>query len=1388
MSNQNLKTWGSNSLPFAEAAPVTPQHITDTETDNNPYTSLTGIALSLWNAPLPFPDPLRFAAADAAPLLDSARVRLRRALGDIDPELRPLYDAITNDNVIKPKIQNPAGQCEALMKPVGDRMRELGFTEIKYRGMAISSQNGFIAQEGVDNHFVVLGKKDGRTVVVDPSAGQFRKLGFEGPHIVTEDVWRQDWTQAAGNGRYIRYQDFPDAAPAARTFGAAVDLNPGIDMPEATDLTKPGWVEAGRSPEQVKARADLAKKLEADKEAKRLLQQEAWKGYQAANCKPGGRAKRSTDCIPDTARTKNHPKPRKNAHLAPKTASLAKTARLAPKTARLAKTANSASKYASLGAKYARLGTKLGRLGVKGAKNVPVLGWALDLFLFFDTVKGGDFQKWMEKGLGKIIERAYLCISDRDALFPPIRNARFLQNAVRGYGAGEVAGTVDEISRQDSTMDWYKIWQDVRALESLHIPTVGDDVVWGSNYAAFGNSDGKIARDYKQFVLLMFKYPDESAQSVITALSKHELKIQAKEQLKHAQEDMRALGNMGVSSATSALNSEYALFRNHVTQDTLGAINRLVAKDLNPVGIGNLLKFSYPPEDSELIKKFLARQGEGGPNSRRQAAKDALKEFQPSPSGGHRALDAAEMRQIVGALEDEGYVLTPEDGEKISNAMEIDRMVRDQRFSQLADLENPGAALARIGRTDMRRIENTQDSTVLGNAIIGCLNEQEGRGYEGFDFQRMREIIERLQTDPQAALTPEEFTLLNKAVEITIMTARGTGRWNLTNRGLSAAADEDLAKASPPDTGEGQDIAENILKGVRDLNPVEGLKDLMLDIAEESLSEEAYAKLLSTASQSNSPIRDAARIRIPPTPPSGKSLVRKAAADAHTVTGYAGFSEMVDAIDKIGTDAYDQDAFDRTGQALKFYMLSHFGDYRGIIGDSKLLILRTAQANIEEAGGTAGIIASLKKAESASSLFSLPLGAIRKVAAIDADLRPGSDNLNNLVINKKLLRLVNYGIALHKMISANPLQWETLVAAELPKVNSGISGTPPRLKSEMLEAAFGGIVITLSYLDADREPGSDMEPDDIAAYYIAADSPMAEEVKSLARLVVDVKAGRKSASTVSFTKEDEDVLTDAAKGYALFNSIPSVVPQEATSSADGTTAQAVRATAPAATAEVEEIVLDGEQDAAAPTLTDLTTTAESPVVSATTTTPEAKEIVLDSDRQVEATGLPPAAEVGIVDDGGLTITVGVSAERTVSESTTISAATEFVDYAQAAGNAVEAAGGFHGVETALDRLFDYGHHGKAGVKKSQDAVAAFRRGEDLSEEQYRQVIEGARLTKLTNDLVSGYNRRTSNTTLRVLASRAGCSVGQAHHLLRAWGKSQDASVRRAVHDFTSWHA
>ncbi|MBY0445989.1 MAG: hypothetical protein K2Q15_12350, partial [Burkholderiales bacterium] len=146
---------------------------------------------------------------------------------------------LENDRIFK-LIQNPREACEAMMGPVGEYMKENGFTNIQYRAMNMWVNAG---DDVPSTHFVVVGTKDGKQYVFDLTAAQFQDRGMptlDEPLILPEASWAKRY-QSASKRKLIKYKDFDNISDARIAFGSTQRPLPTEIIEGGTLLTEPGW-------------------------------------------------------------------------------------------------------------------------------------------------------------------------------------------------------------------------------------------------------------------------------------------------------------------------------------------------------------------------------------------------------------------------------------------------------------------------------------------------------------------------------------------------------------------------------------------------------------------------------------------------------------------------------------------------------------------------------------------------------------------------------------------------------------------------------------------------------------------------------------------------------------------------------------------------------------------------------------------------------------------------------------------------------------------------------------------------------------------------------------------------------------------------------------------
>ncbi|MGP3004501.1 putative adhesin [Serratia bockelmannii] len=165
---------------------------------------------------------------------------------NLDTETRAseLLQSIKNNKEIKAAIESPSGTCESILQPTANFMRENGFTDIRYRGMHIWD-NG-TPDTIPSNHFVVVGRKDGKEYVFDLTAHQFADKGMpnlDGPLILSHDDWVAKY-QGATKRKRITYSDYNTPSTARHEYSALPGAHSVTEIkPNEVALTTPSWYE-----------------------------------------------------------------------------------------------------------------------------------------------------------------------------------------------------------------------------------------------------------------------------------------------------------------------------------------------------------------------------------------------------------------------------------------------------------------------------------------------------------------------------------------------------------------------------------------------------------------------------------------------------------------------------------------------------------------------------------------------------------------------------------------------------------------------------------------------------------------------------------------------------------------------------------------------------------------------------------------------------------------------------------------------------------------------------------------------------------------------------------------------------------------------------------------
>lgn len=156
-----------------------------------------------------------------------------------------LLKSARKDGKISKLLPNPSENCEKLMEPVAAFAQRKSFTDIRYMGMDMWSNGGRMTLN--DNHFVLIGRKDGREWVFDLSAGQFANKGMQGldgPMILPMENWMAAYRQSTTT-KLIKVREFGNSGSAATEFSSqsprwAMEYREGAQL-----LTRPAWYESG---------------------------------------------------------------------------------------------------------------------------------------------------------------------------------------------------------------------------------------------------------------------------------------------------------------------------------------------------------------------------------------------------------------------------------------------------------------------------------------------------------------------------------------------------------------------------------------------------------------------------------------------------------------------------------------------------------------------------------------------------------------------------------------------------------------------------------------------------------------------------------------------------------------------------------------------------------------------------------------------------------------------------------------------------------------------------------------------------------------------------------------------------------------------------------------
>lgn len=162
--------------------------------------------------------------------------------GTTDVNAVALLEACKRISVINQAITHPATKGSVALPYIASFMRQNGFEDIRYRGMALFVHGGDISPV---SHFVVVGNKNGRDYVFDLAAGKFenRYEELNGAIILSEDLWAQKYANISGRS-LIKYGDFSTHLEALTNFGPNsryLTSGPKNIIPNAKVLRRPSW-------------------------------------------------------------------------------------------------------------------------------------------------------------------------------------------------------------------------------------------------------------------------------------------------------------------------------------------------------------------------------------------------------------------------------------------------------------------------------------------------------------------------------------------------------------------------------------------------------------------------------------------------------------------------------------------------------------------------------------------------------------------------------------------------------------------------------------------------------------------------------------------------------------------------------------------------------------------------------------------------------------------------------------------------------------------------------------------------------------------------------------------------------------------------------------------
>ncbi|WP_387689153.1 hypothetical protein [Photorhabdus sp. RM71S] len=179
--------------------------------------------------------------AEFEPIRSTTPQKITRNLAEDIPAADYLNEFKNNPTIGK-KIEYPSGKCDSLMEPVADFMKKKEMEHIRFRAIFIWDN---ATSSSPMNHFVVVGKKEGKDYVIDLTAQQFGDRGIDrlnAPLILEETEWAARYSGVpAETKRLIKYKDFSDARSARTEFNSYPVHKAENIIKGAVILTTPKW-------------------------------------------------------------------------------------------------------------------------------------------------------------------------------------------------------------------------------------------------------------------------------------------------------------------------------------------------------------------------------------------------------------------------------------------------------------------------------------------------------------------------------------------------------------------------------------------------------------------------------------------------------------------------------------------------------------------------------------------------------------------------------------------------------------------------------------------------------------------------------------------------------------------------------------------------------------------------------------------------------------------------------------------------------------------------------------------------------------------------------------------------------------------------------------------